>query len=346
LKIACQTPTKISTFDVILFDECSMSDLHLFKDILYYLVNPTRILLAGDTEQLPPVKASSPFVTLKQKTKELKWPHIHLEESHRVGEDCKLITDNLKCILQRKTLKFTTDINSSVWSHIDSNNTTIIISILKELMTANNWNNLDVAQNVMFISYFHEDCNKINKEIRSFLFPEAKEYQFVKHERVIFTNTFRTTECEVYNNLTCAILKIEKANFEGKKYDFDKIMKEKNSNITWTEVDEQDDVYWKFRITCDDNLIYLKDLPHGFMHSGYCFTTYAAEGLEMPVVIIYYTQIERYKTIKLPNNTSYTASSRAKKRVIVTGNTSDFMKNIFEAQTPFYSFLQSMRNYD
>lgn len=287
--------------DAVIVDEMSMVDAMLFASLLRAMKSRTRLIMVGDTDQLPSVGAGNVLHDLLASG---QVPSIELTEIFRQAAESLIVTNAHRIIhgempvLQDKTSDF-----FFMYSANENDSLRLAIDLCKNrLPKAYGYDPLDDIQVLCISRIGAVGTEIVNRELQAALNPSSKD----KREMVLFEKT---------------ILR-----------DGDKIMQTKNDyDVEWRrgaekshgifngdigKIIETDRVNRRCVIdfegrkaTYDGDM--LKKLEH-----AYAVTVHKSQGSEYPAVILLLpNQLYRLSY----RNLLYTAITRAKKTLIVIG---------------------------
>ena len=287
--------------DVVIIDEISMVDIFLMNYVVKALFKGTKLVLVGDTDQLPSV---GPGCVLKDFIESKKIPCIKLNKIFRQAMQSKIIVNSHKV---NEGINFLQD------KEENSKNTDCIF--IEERNS-------------------NEIVNKILKEYtldKQIITPSKKGDLGTKNLNKIIQ--------EKFNSLN--VMKNEKKFGDIIFREGDKVMQTKNNyDIMWrrdTEIssgifngemgiiEKIDDNMGEIKIRFDDNKVAFygyQDLDQ--LEHSYAITVHKSQGSEFQIVIF---PIYQAAPMLLTRNVLYTGMTRAKDKLIMIGNTYtiDFM---------------------
>ena len=287
--------------DVVIIDEISMVDIFLMNYVVKALFKGTKLVLVGDTDQLPSV---GPGCVLKDFIESKKIPCIKLNKIFRQAMQSKIIVNSHKV---NEGINFLQD------KEENSKNTDCIF--IEERNS-------------------NEIVNKILKEYtldKQIITPSKKGDLGTKNLNKIIQ--------EKFNSLN--VMKNEKKFGDIIFREGDKVMQTKNNyDIMWrrdTEIssgifngemgiiEKIDDNMGEIKIRFDDNKVAFygyQDLDQ--LEHSYAITVHKSQGSEFQIVIF---PIFQAAPMLLTRNVLYTGMTRAKDKLIMIGNTYtiDFM---------------------
>lgn len=288
--------------DVMVIDEMSMIDVQLFSDLLKALRVTCRIVMVGDSDQLPSVKAGN---VLKDLIESSRLPVVCLKEIFRQSEQSCIITNAHKIIngiypdIKQKNNDF------FFFQRMDSESASeLVISLYAErLPKAYNYSIFDDIQILSPSRKGFLGTVELNKKIQQTVNP--KQYNVKEVHSLLYT--FR----------------------EG-----DKVMQIKNNyDIQWTKDDDEKGagIYngdigkilsintrsREAKILFDDKLASYNIDQLDQLELAYAVTIHKSQGSEFPAVII--PVLEGFDKLYY-RNLLYTGVTRARKLLIIVGS--------------------------
>ena len=311
--------------DVLIIDEMSMVDAMLFASVLKALSPRTRLIMVGDSDQLPSVGAGN---VLHDLLKSGKVPSIELTEIFRQAAQSLIVMNAHSIIhgempnLQDKSRDF-----FFMYSANETESLKLAISLCKNrLPNAYGYNPIDDIQVLCLSKIGTVGTVNVNRELQAALNPPSKD----KREMTMFEKI---------------ILR-----------DGDKIMQTKNDyDVEWKRGDEKshgifngdigiirdtDRVNRKCEIDFEGRKArYDSDMLKKIEHA-YAVTVHKSQGSEYPAVILLLpNQLYRLSY----RNLLYTAITRAKKTMIVIGTDTKIEQMVRnDRRTERYSCLAPM----
>jgi exodeoxyribonuclease V alpha subunit len=294
--------------DVIIIDEMSMVDSSLFYSLLQAVMPGTRLILVGDSNQLPSV---GPGNVLKDIIKSEVFSVTTLDKIFRQGEGSDIITNAHKINAGQQL-----EINnkSKDFFYIPRNNPQDIIAELKQLITKNLPGFFDVdVMNIQVLTPMRKyelGVENLNKRLQEILNPARANVPEKEKNDVIFRKNDKVMQ--IKNNY-----KMEWKIMDDKN----RFVKEEGVGVFNGDVGivkEVDDFDQKLVVEFDDGRVVdymysqLDELEH-----AYAITIHKSQGSEYPVVII---PLLSGPPKLLNRNLLYTAVTRAKKGVVLVGN--------------------------
>ena len=293
--------------DVVIIDEVSMVDIFLMNYVLKAIFKGTKLVLVGDTDQLPSV---GPGTVLKDLIDSRRVPCIRLNKIFRQALQSNIIVNSHKV---NEGINFLEDVDEkdankklkNDFIFIEEKSTVNIINKILEMY------NLD-EQIITPSKKGDLGTKNLNKLIQEKFNPQSS----VKNEKKFGDIIFR----------------------EG-----DKIMQTKNNyDIMWRRkseinsgifngemgvIEKIDDECGEIKIRFDDNKVAFygyQDLDQ--IEHSFAITVHKSQGSEFPTVIM---PIYQVSPMLLTRNLLYTGMTRAKDKLIMIGNpfTINFMIN-------------------
>lgn len=298
--------------DVIIVDEASMVDIYLMNYLLNGIYQGTKLILVGDTDQLPSV---GPGSVLKDIINSKRIKTIFLDEIFRQAAQSKIIVNSHRVndgeyFLNKEEQEGLKD----DFFYIKEKNQDImldqIISLCKGRLK--NFGDYDFFENIQILSPTKKGLlgtKELNKKLQEELNPSSDEKNEKKVGEVIFREGDRVMQ--VKNNYD---IYWEKGNTLSLTY-------ENGTGIFNGELGKIvkiDFLNKQIKILFDDE----KEAWYAFsdmdqIEHAYAITVHKAQGSEFDVVIMVVTQSS---AMLLTRNLLYTGLTRAKKLLILIGN--------------------------
>ena len=283
--------------DLIIIDECSMVDMHLFTRLMLKIKAGSRIVFVGDKDQLESVGPGNVFKELIDSN---VIPVTVLEQCFR-QENPTILENAIKINCGKQNLKYDNSF-SFVLAHNDEEAAQKIEKVF-EIEWKHQKENVNAVQ---VLTPLKEDtkvsANALNIKIKDGINPYQRGMPEIKNGSKIFRiqdKVMQTqNEDEVSNGDIGIVRKIGKKS--GKKY---------------MEVDFGEERVMQYQEGEAWNLVH-----------AYAITAHKGQGSEYPVVIIPVLSCFRRHTLK--RNLYYTAITRAKKKVILVGSKQAFAQAI------------------
>lgn len=303
--------------DVIVIDEMSMVDVFLMNYITKAIYMGTKLVLVGDSNQLPSV---GPGSVLKDLIESEKIPTTNLDKIFRQAAQSKIILNAHQVNKGESFIK--KEENSDTkddFFYIKENSQESIVNQLISLTTGRlqKFGNYDFFQNMQILTPTKKGLlgtRELNKILQQNINPEAPDKKEKKFGEITFREGDRVMQIKnnydifwdreiegIYENSTGV--------FNGEIGRIAKIdLLEKQIKIIF---DDGKNVWYQF-----------SELDQ--LELAYAITIHKSQGSEFDVVIIVAPQTA---PILLTRNLLYTAITRAKKLLVILGgkNTIDFM---------------------
>ena len=298
--------------DVIIVDEASMVDIYLMNYLLNGIYQGTKLILVGDTDQLPSV---GPGSVLKDIINSERIKTIFLDEIFRQAAQSKIIVNSHRVndgeyFLDKEEQEGLKDDFFYIKEKSQDIMLDQIISICKGRLK--NFGDYDFFENIQILSPTKKGLlgtKELNKRLQEELNPSSDEKNEKKVGEVIFREGDRVMQ--VKNNYD---IYWEKGNTLSLTY-------ESGTGIFNGELGKIvkiDFLNKQIKILFDDE----KEAWYAFsdmdqIEHAYAITVHKAQGSEFDVVIMVVTQSS---TMLLTRNLLYTGLTRAKKLLILIGN--------------------------
>ena len=294
--------------DVIIIDEMSMVDSSLFYSLLQAIMPGTRLVLVGDSNQLPSV---GPGNVLKDIIRSGVFSVTVLDKIFRQGENSDIIT-NAHLINAGKQLAINN--KSRDFFYIPRQGSQDIIAELKHLILDSLPGFFQVdPMNIQVLTPMRKyelGVENLNKRLQEILNPPNRSIPEKEKNDVVFRKGDKVMQ--IKNNY-----KLEWKIMDAKG----RFVKEEgvgvfNGDVGFVkEIDEFDQ---KIVVEYDDGRLvdYLYSQLDELEHA-YAITIHKSQGSEYPVVVI---PLLTGPTKLLNRNLLYTAVTRARKGVVIVGN--------------------------
>ena len=294
--------------DVIIIDEMSMVDSSLFYSLLQAIMPGTRLVLVGDSNQLPSV---GPGNVLKDIIRSGVFSVTVLDKIFRQGENSDIIT-NAHLINAGKQLEINN--KSRDFFYIPRQGSQDIIAELKHLILDSLPGFFQVdPMNIQVLTPMRKyelGVENLNKRLQEILNPSSRSIPEKEKNDVVFRKGDKVMQ--IKNNY-----KLEWKIMDAK----DRFVKEEgvgvfNGDVGFIkEIDEFDQ---KIVVEYDDGRLvdYLYSKLDELEHA-YAITIHKSQGSEYPVVVI---PLLTGPAKLLNRNLLYTAVTRARKGVVIVGN--------------------------
>ena len=298
--------------DLIIIDECSMVDMHLFTSLMMKIKTGSRIVFVGDKDQLESVGPGNVF---KELIDSRVIPVTVLDQCFR-QENPTILENAIKINCGKQNLVYDNSF-SFVAAHDDEEAAKKIMKLfdMEWKLQGKNVNAVQV------LTPLREDtkvsANALNLKIKDRINPYQRGQQEIKNGNKIFRiqdKVMQTkNEDEISNGDIGIVRKIGK--MSGKKY---------------MEVDFGEERVMRYQEGESWNLVH-----------AYAITAHKGQGSEYPVVIIPILSCFRRHTLK--RNLYYTAITRAKRKVILVGSKQAFSQAIRAGRSKKRNTLLSYR---
>ena len=298
--------------DVIIVDEASMVDIYLMNYLLNGIYQGTKLILVGDTDQLPSV---GPGSVLKDIINSERIKTIFLDEIFRQAAQSKIIVNSHRVndgeyFLDKEEQEALKDDFFYIKEKSQDIMLDQIISLCKGRLK--NFGDYDFFENIQILSPTKKGLlgtKELNKRLQEELNPSSDEKNEKKVGEVIFREGDRVMQ--VKNNYD---IYWEKGNTLSLTY-------ESGTGIFNGELGKIvkiDFLNKQIKILFDDE----KEAWYAFsdmdqIEHAYAITVHKAQGSEFDVVIMVVTQSS---AMLLTRNLLYTGLTRAKKLLILIGN--------------------------
>ena len=298
--------------DVIIVDEASMVDIYLMNYLLNGIYQGTKLILVGDTDQLPSV---GPGSVLKDIINSERIKDIFLDEILRHAAQSKIIVNSHRVndgeyFLDKEEQEGLKDDFFYIKEKSQDIMLDQIISLCKGRLK--NFGDYDFFENIQILSPTKKGLlgtKELNKKLQEELNPSSDEKNEKKVGEVIFREGDRVMQ--VKNNYD---IYWEKGNTLSLTY-------ESGTGIFNGELGKIvkiDFLNKQIKILFDDE----KEAWYAFsdmdqIEHAYAITVHKAQGSEFDVVIMVVTQSS---AMLLTRNLLYTGLTRAKKLLILIGN--------------------------
>ena len=308
--------------DIIIVDEVSMVDMFIMNYLLSCIYLGTKLILVGDTDQLPSV---GPGSVLKDIIASQKIPTVHLNQIFRQAAKSKIIVNAHRVNEGNKFIKKEEpnieENQKEDFFFIKENN---LEKILEQVLSLCNgrlkkFGDYDFFENIQVLTPTKKGMLG-TKELNKALQQELNPHRDGDPEKISMGATFRIGDrvMQTKNNYDMywerkdgESLEVGNGVFNGETGTITNINeKEKNIRIKF---DDEKVCWYEFND--------LEQIEH-----SYCITIHKAQGSEFDVVIMV---IPQAAPMLLTRNLLYTGITRAKKLLIIIGNDKvvDYMIN-------------------
>ena len=313
--------------DVVIIDEMSMVDIFLMNYVVKALFKGTKLVLVGDTDQLPSV---GPGVVLKDLIDSKRIPYIRLNKIFRQALQSEIIVNSHKVNEGINFLEYSQ--NSEVdedFAQINRSKTQGETKLASKTVTRNDFFFIQEKSTMQIINKILELYN-LEEQI---ITPSKKGDLGTKNLNKVIQENFNPA----------SVIKNEKKFGEIIYREGDKIMQTKNNyDIMWRRkseinsgifngemgvIEKIDDEAGEVKIRFDDDKVAFysyQDLDQ--IEHSFAITVHKSQGSEFQTVII---PIYQAAPMLLTRNLLYTGMTRAKDKLIMIGNpfTIQFMIN-------------------
>ncbi len=306
--------------DIIIVDEMSMVDLFLMNYLCKAIYDGTKLVLVGDTDQLPSV---GPGNVLKDIIESEVITTITLNKIFRQAAQSKIIMNSHRVnegehFIQKEEIEKNEEKYLEDFFYIDESDKTKILYQVLSLSgeRLKNYGDYDFLKNIQIITPTKKGelgTKELNKLLQQTVNPEAEAKKERKFGDSIFREGDRIMQIrnnyEIYWEKHEPIFETGSGIFNGEFGTIQKIdEQEKNMQIKF---DDEKVAWYEFNE--------LEQIEH-----AYAITVHKAQGSEFDVVIMV---IAPSAPMLLTRNLLYTGMTRAKKLLIMIGNKNvlDFM---------------------
>ena len=320
--------------DVVIIDEMSMVDIFLMNYVVKALFKGTKLVLVGDTDQLPSV---GPGVVLKDLIDSKRIPYIRLNKIFRQALQSEIIVNSHKV---NEGINFLEDVkNNAVDMKISMNDDDFTQSKKSKEQDKDKSSNRSDTKNDFFFIQEKSTPQIINKILELYNLEE----QIITPSKKGDLGTKNLNKVIQENFNPASVIKNEKKFGEIIYREGDKIMQTKNNyDIMWRRkseinsgifngemgvIEKIDDEAGEVKIRFDDDKVAFysyQDLDQ--IEHSFAITVHKSQGSEFQTVII---PIYQAAPMLLTRNLLYTGMTRAKDKLIMIGNpfTIQFMIN-------------------
>ena len=313
--------------DVVIIDEMSMVDIFLMNYVVKALFKGTKLVLVGDTDQLPSV---GPGVVLKDLIDSKRVPYIRLNKIFRQALQSEIIVNSHKV---NEGINFLENLQNGEtdedFAQINRSKTQGETKLASQTVTRNDFFFIQEKSTMQIINKILELYN-LDEQI---ITPSKKGDLGTKNLNKLIQEKFNPT----------SVIKNEKKFGEVIYREGDKIMQTKNNyDIMWRRkseinsgifngemgvIEKIDDEAGEVKIRFDDDKVAFygyQDLDQ--IEHSFAITVHKSQGSEFQTVII---PIYQAAPMLLTRNLLYTGMTRAKDKLIMIGNpfTIQFMIN-------------------
>ena len=304
--------------DIIIVDEMSMVDIFLMNYLCRAIYNGTKLVLVGDTDQLPSV---GPGNVLKDIIESEVITTITLNKIFRQAAQSKIIMNSHRVndgqsFISKEEIETSNEKYVEDFFYIDENDKNKILYQVLSLSgeRLKKFGDYDFIKNIQIITPTKKGelgTKELNKRLQQEINPQSEYKKEKKFGDSIFREGDRIMQIknnyEIYWEKNKKSFESGSGIFNGEFGTIQKIdEKEKNIQIKF----DDDKIAWYA-------FSELEQIEH-----AYCITVHKAQGSEFDVVIMV---IAPSAPMLLTRNLLYTGMTRAKKLLIMVGN-----KNVLE----------------
>jgi exodeoxyribonuclease V alpha subunit len=288
--------------DVLIVDEASMIDIMLMNSLLKAIPKGTRLIIVGDSDQLPSV---GPGNVLSDLINSKCVNVVRLKEIFRQAEESMIVLNAHKInngempVLNKKDTDFyfINEINSNLVMDL-------IIELINERLPKFN-NKWDRIKHIQILSPMKKGVlgiENLNENLQRALNPKTEN----KEEKEINKGVFRVGDkvMQTKNNYT----------LKWKNIDGEEGTGVFNGDIGYIESIYKDKIVVLFD---DDRKIEYENIYFDELELAYAMTIHKSQGSEFPVVIM---PMFMGPPLLMNKNLLYTGITRAKKLVVLVGN--------------------------
>ena len=299
--------------DIIIVDEVSMVDMFIMSYLLDCIYKGTKLILVGDSDQLPSV---GPGSVLQDIIKSEQIKTVHLDKVFRQAARSKIIVNahrvnNGEEFIKKEETELEEDEKNDFFFIRENNQERILEQVLSLCNgRLKRFGNYDFFENIQVLSPTKKGTLG-TKELNKALQQELNPHREGENEKSSMGAIFRIGDkvMQIKNNYD-----IQWERREGNSLELGNGIFNGETGII-TEINEKE----KFiRVKFDDNKtsIYEYNELEQLEHS-YCITIHKAQGSEFDVIIMI---IPQAAPMLLTRNLLYTGITRAKKLLVVIGN--------------------------
>lgn len=294
--------------DVVIIDEMSMVDIFLMNQLMKALFQGTKLVMVGDTDQLPSV---GPGSILKDMINSGKIETIVLNKIFRQAAKSKIILNSHRVnegekLLTKEDIK-DEELNEDFFFINETNQEKILMQVISLCNgRLEKYGNYNFFKNIQVITPTKKGIlgtKELNKTLQKYLNPESDELLEKQYGDTIFREKDRVMQ--IKNNYDIVWEKEDETGtgvFNGELGTIEKIDEEEK--IIKIKFDDEKVAWYQYAD--------LDQIEH-----AYSITIHKAQGSEFDVVIMVVPQAA---PMLLTRNLLYTGMTRAKKMLIVIGN--------------------------
>lgn len=275
--------------DLLIVDEFSMVDMHLFYQLMMGVGDQTTVVFIGDTDQLPSVGPGNVLNELI----EGKISSIVLTEIFRQANESQIVVNAHRC---NKGEKIITNEDQEDFCFIEESNDELVPSLIVKTIEGfiKEGNSIEDIQVLSPMKKTKTGVENLNNIIQEYLNP----FHPLKNQLEFKNNIYR-----VGDKVMQTVNNYEKEVFNGDVgivYEIDQTEKENQ----WLKV-----------IYEDKKVKYTKDQLDELV-LAYAVTVHKSQGSEYPIVIM---PVSTQHYIMLARNLIYTGITRAREKVVMIG---------------------------
>lgn len=295
------TDSKKFSQKLIIVDETSMVGSYLFNTLLSHIPNGARLVLIGDVDQLPSIEVGA---VLRELIVSNIIPVTKLTKTFRQASGSSIVTNAARIKIGEDKLDYTND-----FEFIECENSTAIAEKAADILPSlvNTYGDSEVMCLTAFRHKTESGSNALNERLRQVIHPVNS-----------FSKYFETKGTKIYEGDKVMNLKNTALLTNGDIGIVKNIIKSKDTLI----------------VTCDFDgaTIALEDEEVDSLELAYATTVHKSQGSEASCVIL--TTDIAHK-IMLKRNLFYTGVTRAKKKLVILGQT-DAMNIAIQTQDCVY----------
>ena len=294
--------------DVIIVDEASMIDAVLFQNLLKALKLGCRIILVGDSDQLPSIGAGNVLNDILESD---VFPSIRLKKVFRQAAE-SMIVKNAHAIINREKVDFNNKSSDCFFLERPDKYSTVetIVSLVTErLPAAYNFNPITDIQVLCPSRMLDTGMVNLNNILQEKLNPNTNHAPQIAYKGIYFRENDKVMQ--IKNNYD---LQYKKDNGE---YGYGVF----NGDVGYiTEIDKRAGL---MKVRYDDKVVTYFNEDLNQLELAYAVTVHKSQGSEYPCVVLPLCDIPSKLMYR---NLLYTAITRAKKLLVSVGNTATWEK--------------------
>ena len=294
--------------DVLIVDEASMLDSMLFESLMRSVKLSCRIILVGDSDQLPSISAGNVLGDLISSG---KVSYVSLTEIFRQSRE-SLIVNNAHLIINNQKPDLSD--KAGDFFFLQRNNTSAVLDTLLDLCHSRlpESYGFDARKDIQVICpsrKFETGCLNLNNLLQQFLNPNAKKGAHMSYKGVYFFKGDKVMQ--IKNNYD---LSWEKENGETGFGVF-------NGDVGF--IVDLNTVSGSMRVLYEDRVVTYTSDTLSEIELAYAITVHKSQGSEFDCVLMPLFAVPRQLAYR---NLLYTAITRAKKIFIAVGDKEQFYK--------------------